>query len=161
MVGQQLALPSSSGRLLVEPMLEDRLGRSVGTGADVEAAVASRFQPVGAVLVAQAQDADASAVALPGVRPAFEDQLGELGGAGADCRRVDANACKRPLGIAPMGARHVLGECRMPATPGAAQMHRDPLAPCLRRGKLLRNSSTVRAVTRTSSCSRISRYGTE
>ena len=52
MVGQQLALPSSSGRLLVEPMLEDRLDRSVGTGADVEAAVASRFQPTGAVLAA-------------------------------------------------------------------------------------------------------------
>ena len=52
MIGQQLALPSSSGRLLVEPMLEDRLDRSVGTGADVEAAVASRFQPTGAVLAA-------------------------------------------------------------------------------------------------------------
>src|SRR6516164_6627963 len=35
-VGQQLVLPGRSGRLLVEPMLEDRLDRSVGPGADVE-----------------------------------------------------------------------------------------------------------------------------
>ena len=33
-VGQQLALASHSRRLLVEPMLEDRLDRSVGPGAD-------------------------------------------------------------------------------------------------------------------------------
>jgi len=49
----------------------------------------------------------------------------------------------------------------MPTATGATQMHRDALAPCLRRGKLLRNNSIVCAVMRASSCSRISRCGTE
>jgi hypothetical protein len=49
----------------------------------------------------------------------------------------------------------------MPTATGAAQMNRDAFAPCLRRGKLLRNSSIVCAVMRASSCSRISRCGTE
>ena len=72
---------AGSGRLPVEPVLEDRLDRSVGTGADVETAVAGRFQPVGTVLAGQAQDAEAGPIALLGVRPALQDQRGELGGA--------------------------------------------------------------------------------
>ena len=64
---------ASSRRLLVEPMLEDRLDRSVGPGADVETAVASRFQPGGAVLAAKTKDANAGPIALLGVRPALQD----------------------------------------------------------------------------------------
>src|SRR5438045_7210194 len=71
-------------------MLEDRLDRSVGTGADVETAVAGRLQPVSAVLPRQAQDAEAGAVALLGMGPALQDQLGELGGAWTDYRRLSS-----------------------------------------------------------------------
>src|SRR5712691_9278033 len=77
-VGEQLVLPGGSGRPLVEPVLEDRLDRSVGTGADVETAVAGCLQSVGSVLPRQAQDAEAGAVALLGMWPALQDQLGEL-----------------------------------------------------------------------------------
>src|SRR5260370_14088621 len=75
----------------------------------------------------QAQDADASAVALLGMRPALQDQRGQLGGARADRRGIDADALDRPFGIAPVRARHVLGDCRVSAAAGAAQVHRDAL----------------------------------
>jgi len=94
---------------------------------DVEAAVAGRFQAVGAVLPDQAQDAEAGAVALFGVRPALQDQLGKLGGAGTDRRRFAADPLDRPLGVAAMRTRHMFGERRMPAAAGGAQMHGDAL----------------------------------
>src|SRR5258708_5428623 len=109
-VGEQLALRGWPGRMRMEAVLEDRLNGAVGSGADVEAAVAGRFQPLGAVLPCQAQDADAGAVALLGVRPAFQDQRGELGGARADRRRVDGDALDRPFGVPPVPAPHVLGD---------------------------------------------------
>ena len=81
-IGQQLALHwLPRRRTAVEAMLEDRLDRAVGAGADVEAALAGRFQPVGAVMARQAQNADGSSVSLFGVRPALQDQRDELGGA--------------------------------------------------------------------------------
>ena len=58
---------------LSSPCFEDRLDRSVGPGADVETAVASRFQPGGAVLAAKTKDANAGPIALLGVRPALQD----------------------------------------------------------------------------------------
>src|SRR6266478_2463939 len=127
-VGEQLALPGGSGRPLVEPVLEDRLDRSVGTGADVETAVAGRLQSVGAVLPRQAQDAEAGAVALLGMGPALQDQLGELGGAWTDYRRFTADPLDGPLGIAPVRTRHVFGDRGVPATTGAAQVDGDALA---------------------------------
>ena len=161
MVGQQLALACRLRRLSIEPVLEDRLDRAVGTGADIQTAIAGRLQPRGAVLARQPQDAEASAVALFGMWPALQDQRGELGSARANRRRLTADPLDRPFGITPVRTRHVLGDCRMPTATGATQMHRDALAPCLRRGKLLRNNSIVCAVMRASSCSRISRCGTE
>ena len=109
-------------------MLQDRLDRSVGTDADVETAIAGRFEPIGTVLPRQAQDAETGTVALLGVRPALQDQGGELGGARADCRRLTTDPLDRPLGIAPMGTRHVLGDGRVPPAPGAAQVNGDALA---------------------------------
>ena len=108
-------------------MLEDQLDRSVRSRTDVEAAVAGRFQAVGAVLPDQAQDAEAGAVALFGVRPALQDQLGKLGGAVLDRRRFAADPLDRPLGVAAMRTRHMFGERRMPAAAGGAQMHGDAL----------------------------------
>ena len=90
--------------------------------------VASCFQPGGTVLAAQTEDADAGPIALLGVWPALQDQLGQLGGAGTNRCRIETNALERPLGISPMGTGHVLGNGCMPAATGAAQMHRDALA---------------------------------
>ena len=52
----------------------------------------------------------------------------QLGGARADRRRIDADAFDRPLGITPVCARHVLGDCRVAPAAGAAPVHRDTLA---------------------------------
>jgi hypothetical protein len=76
----------------------------------------------------QAQDADTGPVALFGVRPAFEDQGHELGGTRADRRGVVVDALDRPLGIAPVCSRHMLGDRRVPAASAAAQVHSNPLA---------------------------------
>ena len=38
--------PKEAGRMPIEAMLEDRLDRAVGAGADVETAVTGRLQPV-------------------------------------------------------------------------------------------------------------------
>ena len=82
--------------------------------------VASCFQPGGTVLAAQTEDADAGPIALLGVWPALQDQLGQLGGAGTNRCRIDTNALERPLGISPMGTGHVLGNGCMPAASGVA-----------------------------------------
>ena len=126
--GSKLALACRLGRPPVEPVLEDRLDRAVGAGADLEAAIAGRLEPLGAVLARQAQDAEAGAVALLGMRPALQDQRGEHGGARADRRRVALDPLDRPVGITPVRARHVLGDRRVPAAPAAAQVHGDALA---------------------------------
>jgi hypothetical protein len=60
MAGKQLALPYRLGRPPIEPVLENRLDRSIGTGADVETTIAGRFEPLGAVLPRQAQDTEAA-----------------------------------------------------------------------------------------------------
>ena len=73
MGGKQLALSCRPRQPPVEPVLDDRLDRSMGTGADIEAAAASRFRPVGAVLAAQAENTDAGAVALLGVTTAPQE----------------------------------------------------------------------------------------
>jgi len=80
MIGQQqLALRCRLGRPPIEPVLEDRLDRSVGTSADVEAAIASRFEPLGAVLPRQTQDAETGAVALLRVLSTGTEVSAEVG----------------------------------------------------------------------------------
>ena len=104
------------------------MDRAIGAGADLKPTGASRFQPLGTVMPGQSQDTDTGAVSLLGVRSTFQDQRRQLGSARADCRRIDADALDRPRGIAPVRARHVLGDCRVPPAAGAAHVHRYPLA---------------------------------
>jgi len=60
--------------------------------------------------------------------PALQDQLGELGGAWTDRRRLTADPLDGPLGIASMRTRHVFGDRGMPATTGTTQVNGDALA---------------------------------
>jgi hypothetical protein len=120
MGGEQPALPYWPRWLPIEPVLGDRLDRSIGTGANVETAIAGRFQSLGAVLSGQTQDAETRTVALLGVGPALQDQRGELGGARANRRRFAADPLDRSFGVAPMGTRHVLGDRCVPAVHGTA-----------------------------------------
>src|SRR5438046_2876280 len=57
------------------------------------------------------------------MRPGLEYQGGELGRARADCRRIAKDPFDGPRGIAPMRARHLLGDGRVAASPDAAQVH--------------------------------------
>jgi hypothetical protein len=54
----------------------------------------------------------------------------------------------------------VLGHGGVPVIAARAQMRGNALAPCLRRGKLLRKTSTVCGVSRTSTSLRAKRWGT-
>src|SRR5947208_13095523 len=100
MIGQhQLALRAWPSRPSIEAVLQDRLDRAVGAGADVEPAIAGRLEPLGAVLALQAQDAETGPVALLGVRAAGQDGGGELGGARADSGGRACEPLDRPLGM--------------------------------------------------------------
>src|SRR2546423_548735 len=86
------ARPRAARGAAIETVFEDRWDGAVGAGADVEAALAGRFKPVGPVMARQAQNADRGAVSLFGVRPALQDQRHQLGCVRTDCRRVGADA---------------------------------------------------------------------
>src|SRR5215472_10130780 len=62
------------------------------------------------------------------MRPRLQDQSRELGRAGANCRGIAKDPFNGPLGVAPMRTRHMLGDGRVPAPPGAAQVHGDTFA---------------------------------
>jgi hypothetical protein len=129
MVGQQLVLGGwLRRRSPVETVFKDRLDRAVGAGADVEAAAAGRLQARGAVMVRQAQNANARPVALFGMRPALQNQRCQFGGARPDRRRVGADALDRPVGIMPVRALHMLADCRVAATAADAEVDSDAFA---------------------------------
>src|SRR5207244_10399059 len=74
-------------------------------------------------------------LALLGMGPALQDQLGELGGAWTDRRRLTTDPLDGPLGIAPMRTRHVFGDRGVPATTGATQVDEIGRASCRERGE--------------------------
>ena len=78
------------------------------------------------------------------------DQGRELGRARTDCRLVK-DPFDRPIGVAPMRARHVLGHGRMVAPPAAAQVHGDTFT----------FAEQLDGVSGDASCSRISQRGTD
>ena len=72
-----LALRGLGHGHLVEPLLEDLFDRGVMARADLQRARGRGFQPFGAKPLAQAEDADAGAVALLGMRLIGDDPLDE------------------------------------------------------------------------------------
>src|SRR4051794_32427513 len=96
--------------------------------------------------------AKTGAEALFGVRPTLQDQLAQGRRGRADRGGFMANALDRPIGIAPVARRHVVGNGGMPVIAAGAQMCGDPLA--------LEKISTVRGISRTSTSRRAKRYGT-
>jgi len=73
--------------LAVELVVEDRAHRTVGQGADLDCPSRRGLQSIGAERPRQADDAEAGAEALLGMRPALEDQLAQRSGGGADRSR--------------------------------------------------------------------------
>src|SRR4051812_24783283 len=113
---QLLAVPRWPwGGLAVEAVLQDRLDRAIGAGADLDAAGAGRLQPLAAIGAQQPQDAEAGAEPLFGMWPALEDQSRQRRGGGADGSGLAADPLDSPLGMPPVRLRHVLGQRGVPA----------------------------------------------
>src|SRR5207247_2331215 len=67
-----------------EAVLEERVAVAIGAGLDGAGPGAGRFEPLRAVALGQAQDAEARAIALLGMRTVREDRLDQGGRLGAD-----------------------------------------------------------------------------
>ena len=85
-------------RPTVEAVLEDRIDAAVGASVELEAAPARGFEPAGAVLSREAQDAQASPEPLLRMRPALEDDRRQLGCVRTDGGGVTPDAIDRPPG---------------------------------------------------------------
>src|SRR5437867_841874 len=91
----------------VEAVLEDRIDVAIGAGLDGAGPGARRFEPLPAVALGQAQDAEARAIALLGMRTVREDRLDQGGRLGADRARPVDEARRRPLQMALVRLWHV------------------------------------------------------
>ena len=112
---------------------------------DVVAAPARRLDPVSAVALDEAEDAEAGAEALLGMRLApcmIASNSATV--AGPIVAASPMHPRRRPFGVAPMRARHVLGDRRVPVAHGRERMARDPRAPVedLDRGAVMRASTS-------------------
>ena len=115
----------SGGRtgLAVEPVMEDRLHAAVRTRADFQTARTGGLHAIMVVGADQAQNAQAGTEALLGMRPAAQNDIDESRRRGANRLSFFADALDRPLGMAPVRSRHVLGQRRMPPACAAALMN--------------------------------------
>jgi hypothetical protein len=80
-----------------------------GSSLDEDAASAGRIDARLVVTPGQRQNAEAGAKALLGMRPCSDDGLEKCRGRGADLLAGRDRSSGRPLAIAAMGARHVIG----------------------------------------------------
>src|SRR5207344_2105669 len=120
--------PDVGVKSLVEAVLQDRGDRAVGAGADAEAAQAGSLEADASVALVQPQDAERGAEALLWVRLGAQDRLDQLGGGGTDRGRLAGDPLRRPFGIAPMRARHVLAHRGVPVLHPGAHVRGDALA---------------------------------
>ena len=112
----------------VEAGLQDRGDRAVGARADGQAALAGRLQPGVAIGLGQPQDAEAGPEALLGMRLGAHDGLDQGGRSRPDLGGKGQHPRRRPAGVAPMRARHVLGRRRVPPLQRRPRMGRHALA---------------------------------
>src|SRR5580700_2935284 len=110
------------GSLAIELVVEDGSHRAVGQGADLNRPRGGGFQTIGAEWPHQPHDAEAGAEALLRVGPTLQDQLAERGGSWTDRSGLAANALNRPVGVATMARRHVLGHGGVPVVTASTQM---------------------------------------
>ena len=145
--------------MAIEAVLQDRVERAVGLGADLEAAPAGGLEPGDAILASEPHDADAGTEAVLGMRAAAQNDLDQGGGAGSDGDGLALDALLVPVGwaasdaaLAAMGRRHVVGQRGVSAACATEQVAGDALALV---------ESTVRWVMRDSICWRSRRWSTE
>src|SRR5258708_26976360 len=114
--------------LAVEPRLQDRFQASVAEGAHRERPLAGSLDAISAVAVAEAEDAEAGAEALFGMRPRFQDALGQLGGRGSRLLGPADDPARGPLLVPAVGVGHVGGVGGMASALVAANVAGDPAA---------------------------------
>ena len=126
-VAQGLVVERVVEESAIQTVLEDRTDRGDGAGLDEDAASAGGIDARVAVAPGQRQDTEAGAKALLGMRPGSDDSLEKGSGRGTDPLAGRDQPSRRPLAVAAMGARHVIGNCRVAAPVGRTGMARDPL----------------------------------
>src|SRR6266436_795569 len=89
-----------------EVVLQDRIDGSEGARADLQRPAAGRLQPVAAIALDQPDDPDRGAKALLGVRALAHDDLDQRRGVAPDLAGLPPDPLRRPIGVAPMAARH-------------------------------------------------------
>src|SRR5271154_2282786 len=109
-------------------VLQDGGDGAVGAGAENQRAGTGSVDPLDAEAFDQADNADAGAEALLGMRPRSQDHVDQHRCVGADQRGLAADALMGPIAIAPVRARHVVGDGGGPMQAQAALMAGDPLA---------------------------------
>jgi len=97
-------------RGVLEAVLQDGLHGEVTRRAERECAHARRLESRRAVPLGQAQQPEASAVALLGVRAGLEDAADDRGASRADRLAPADQATRRPLEVLAVCGRQVLGE---------------------------------------------------
>src|SRR5260370_22813769 len=103
------------------------MDRGGGARIDRDAASAGRSDARIVVAPGQRQDAEAGAKALLGMRPGSDDGLEKRSGRGPNLLAGSDQSSGRPLAVAAMGARHVIGDRGVAAAVGRPGVARDPL----------------------------------
>src|SRR5262249_943877 len=116
------------GPFAIELGVEDGFDGAEGTGADDEGALAGRFHPLARKASYELHDAATGAVALLRVPLFAHHDLHEDSRMGPDLGGLALDALGRPVGVAPMARRHVLGQGRVPTVGRTAPVHGDALA---------------------------------
>src|SRR5712691_755191 len=112
----------------VEPVLQDRVDMAIGAGLDGAGAGTGGLEPLRAVALGEAQDAEARAIALLGMRTIRENRLHQRGGLRADGAGPVDETRGGPLEVALVRLRHVGRVGGVLAADGAPPMGRDALA---------------------------------
>src|SRR5215470_8432458 len=75
---------------------------------------AGGLQPIRAIALGQAEDADGGAKALLGVRALAHDDLDQRSGVASDLAGLAGDPLRCPIGVAAMARRHVVANRGMP-----------------------------------------------
>ena len=97
-------------RLPVLSILQDRSDRAVRAGAQCQRPCAGGIQPLGVVARRQSEDADAGAEPLLGMRARVQDDLDQRRSVVTDRCGLAEDSLVRPVAVAPVRTRHVVGE---------------------------------------------------
>src|SRR5882762_5897594 len=106
---------AGAGRLASRLFFRDRIDGSEGARADFQRPAAGCLQPVAAIALDQPDDADSGPESLLRVRALAQDGLDQRRGIATDLAGLPPDPLRRPVGIAPMAARHVLTHRGVPS----------------------------------------------